>query len=113
MGTRAVPNESPAETCGFALHLLTALFAVLYILWLAVPPTSLMEWNIDYYPPKSLGLLFPTSLVLAFLGAPFLYAAANLASTPRIDSISSIWDEHSRIPTSSGGTTRCVCLVLD
>jgi hypothetical protein len=32
------------------------------------------------------------------MAAPLLYAACNILSSPRIDSIDTIWDEHSREP---------------
>ena len=51
-----------------------------------------------YYPPKSWALLIPTSLVSAFVAAPLLYAACNILATPKVDSINTIWDDHSREP---------------
>ena len=32
----------------------------------------------------------------AFFAAPLLYAACNIFATPKVDSIYTIWDEHSR-----------------
>ena len=51
-----------------------------------------------YYPPKSWAVLVPTSLVCAFFAVPLIYAACNILSTPKVDSIDTIWDEHSREP---------------
>jgi PIG-P len=68
----------------------------------------LIEWVLElivfyssgmtYYPPKSWAVIVPTSLVCAFFAAPLLYAACNILSTPKVDSIDTIWDEHSREP---------------
>jgi hypothetical protein len=54
--------------------------------------------GITYYPPKSWATLLPTCLVSAFFAAPLLYAACNILATPKVDSIYTIWDEHSREP---------------
>lgn len=52
--------------------------------------------GITYYPPKYWATLLPTLLVSAFFAAPLVYAACNIFATPKVDSIYTIWDEHSR-----------------
>jgi hypothetical protein len=59
---------------------------------------SFYRSGMTYYPPKSWALLIPTSLVLAFVAAPLLYAACNILATPKVENISTIWDEHAREP---------------
>lgn len=54
--------------------------------------------GMTYYPPKSWALLIPTSFVSAFVAAPLLYAACNILATPKVENISTIWDEHAREP---------------
>ena len=60
--------------------------------------TVIFPSGMTYYPPKSWAVIVPTSLVCAFFAAPLLYAACNILSTPKVDSIDTIWDEHSREP---------------
>ena len=56
--------------------------------------------NVDYYyPPKALAHHIPIVLVVAFVAAPVLYAMVNAASTPAVDSVDTMWDKHSRLPS--------------
>jgi hypothetical protein len=49
--------------------------------------------------------------VSAFFAAPLLYAACNILATPKVDSIYTIWDEHSREPNleSNGSIVPEIC----
>lgn len=69
------------------------------------PTLPLFTSGMTYYPPKSWAVLIPTTLLSAFVAAPLLYAACNILATPRVDSIDTIWDVHSREPLSSSASS--------
>lgn len=70
----------------------------MYLMWAILPEETLHEWEITYYPDKAWALYIPTSLLCAFVAAPFLYAGLNILATPGVDSIDTVWDEYSRAP---------------
>lgn len=52
--------------------------------------------SITYYPSKEWSVYIPTSLLCAFVAFLFLNAAMNVMITPKLDSLDTMWDEHSR-----------------
>ena len=61
--------------------------------------------DITYYPDQSWAIYIPTALLCAFFSAPLIYAVINVVSTPKLDSIDTIWDDHSRVATGIDGRT--------
>jgi hypothetical protein len=93
------------------LHLLCFPIGAIYLAWSLLDEEALQSSGITYYPPKSWATLLPTCLVSAFFAAPLLYAACNILATPKVDSIYTIWDEHSREPNleSNGSIVPEIC----
>mmetsp|Transcript_10105 Transcript_10105/g.15506 ORF Transcript_10105/g.15506 Transcript_10105/m.15506 type:complete len:125 (-) Transcript_10105:857-1231(-) len=89
-------SQLSPENCGFILHLLIVPAILIYITWVIVPTEVLAEWDITYYPPKCWSIYIPTSLLCAFIATLFANAIANAFMCPKIDSIDTIWDDHSR-----------------
>lgn len=54
--------------------------------------------DVTYYPHKSLALLIPTGISIAFVTTPFIYALLNYLSAPSYHSIDMLWDESSNVP---------------
>ena len=75
---------------------------------------SVSTVSIEDMPSQPQPILLPisrlvsTTLVLAFVAAPFLYAGVNvsmLSVAPTLSSISTVWDEHSKAMALEGSWT--------
>ncbi|EDO45006.1 predicted protein [Nematostella vectensis] len=81
---------------GFVLYLGTYLGFALYLVWAFVREEWLQSIGITYLPQRYWLVAGPVYLLVAFLIVVWFYFAHYLKSTPSLDSINTIADEHSR-----------------
>lgn len=96
--TTSQKSISSRESYGFITHFLCFPIGFFYLCWIIIPDETLHAMDITYYPHKSLALLIPTGISIAFITAPFIYAMLNYLSAPSYHSIDTLWDEASNVP---------------
>ena len=104
-----------SKHCGFVTHVIAILCGVAYCAsWMFMETHSVSTVSIEDMPSQPQPILLPisrlvsTTLVLAFVAAPFLYAGVNvsmLSVAPTLSSISTVWDEHSKAMALEGSWT--------
>jgi hypothetical protein len=94
---RRPPPASSLEKCSFVCHIFVVPIGLLYLLWALVPPEILEEKLGDnYFPRKEYSLHLPVSAVFFFLAAPLIYAGLNAMTVPKVDSMDTLQDMHTR-----------------
>eukprot|EP00753_Platysulcus_tardus_P014134 PLAT4109.1.p1 GENE.PLAT4109.1~~PLAT4109.1.p1 ORF type:complete len:180 (+),score=31.18 PLAT4109.1:44-583(+) len=95
-------NARQTAVAGFVGWVASAVAFALYLLWAYIPEAVLHSYGVTYYPSKYWALAGPIFVPFAFLMAFLLYGCFNWMTTPPLDSISLLYDEHS-IPLPHAG----------
>ncbi|KAJ0961786.1 hypothetical protein J5N97_029614 [Dioscorea zingiberensis] len=74
---------------------------VIYQVWAYVPESWLQSVGINYYPNKYWVLAFPVFLMVTVVLMLVFYLGLNFMATPPPTSFNTMFDEHSREPSSS------------
>ena len=76
-----------------AIHVCYSIF----LLWAYTPDGVLISYGWTYFPDKHWALALPCWTLVSMLTAVVLYAAYNIMHLPDLESVSNIFDEHTRL----------------
>ncbi|KAJ0961758.1 hypothetical protein J5N97_029586 [Dioscorea zingiberensis] len=94
-------GANPSEVYGFVGAITTVIATVIYLVWAYVPESWLHSVGITYYPNKYWVLAFPVFLTVTVVLMLVFYLGLNFMATPPPTSFNTMFDEHSREPSSS------------
>ncbi|KAG7350991.1 phosphatidylinositol N-acetylglucosaminyltransferase subunit P [Nitzschia inconspicua] len=95
---------SSLEKCSFVCHVLVFPIGLLLLIWVLVPDSILEEHvGLDYVPRKEYSVHVPVSALFLFLAAPLIYAGLNTTAVPKVDSMDTLQDNHTRRPKKPDG----------
>ncbi|KAF6153985.1 hypothetical protein GIB67_037689 [Kingdonia uniflora] len=95
-----VHGPKPSEVYGFVGSITTVVAAVLFLIWAYTPERWLHAIGITYYPSRYWALAVPTYAMVTVVLAMAFYIGMNFTVTPPPTSFNTIFDEHSREPSS-------------
>ncbi|XVE78575.1 hypothetical protein DITRI_Ditri13aG0156900 [Diplodiscus trichospermus] len=90
-----------SEVYGFVGSITTVVATAIFLVWAYIPEPWLHSVGIFYYPSRYWALAVPTYAMVIIVLAIGFYIGLNFISTPPPTSLTTIFDEFSREPSSS------------
>ncbi|KAJ2782329.1 hypothetical protein GGI15_002944 [Coemansia interrupta] len=97
-GRPATAKTPTFEYYGFVIYLVSLASFIVYLVWAYVPDHILEAIGITYYPDRYWALALPAWLLTAVGFAYLFNMAANMYSTPILNSMDNITDPYSNLP---------------
>ncbi|XVF71295.1 hypothetical protein PTKIN_Ptkin12aG0025500 [Pterospermum kingtungense] len=99
-GVSGEHGTKPSEVYGFVGSITTVVATVIFLVWAYIPEPWLHSVGIFYYPSRYWALAVPTYTMVIIVLAIGFYIGLNFISTPPPTSLTTIFDEFSREPSS-------------
>ncbi|KAL4369223.1 hypothetical protein GQ457_05G005310 [Hibiscus cannabinus] len=93
-------GPKPSEVYGFVGSITTVVATAIYLAWAYIPEPWLHSIGIFYYPSRYWALAVPTYAMVIIVLAVTFYIGLNFMSTPPPTSLTTMFDEFSREPSS-------------
>lgn len=100
VGVSGEHGPKPSEVYGFVGSISTVVATVIFFVWAYVPEPWLHFMGIYYYPSRYWALAVPAFFMVTVVSAIFFYVGLNFTATPPPTSLSTIFDEYSREPST-------------